>query len=995
MDFTLEIREDNMAATILSLPTATIAANEIIKNINSVLETNLITHGIQKDNLMNTIAKALKKKVNIDKLIIAVGKMPVNGNDSRIKLNFNEELDEPEDLASKNPTIINQYSANFFWPNQVIAEEIPPTEGEDGYTIFGEVLKASPGKSSSFKHNETVTKSENQFLSNVAGIATYEENQLKITVPLYISQDKLKAQLIVFPIRETSGAPSQADIEELLSRHKICKGINQEVVNWILSDLSNETEPKIVVLAEGKPPTHGDDNKITANFDKNLFEVGPLIEEESESISGYANNFFKANQVIAEDIKATDGEDGYDVFGEIIKASPGKQVDFKHDDSVTKSEDKYIAKVAGIACLVENRLTVTPPIYIPEDNMAAHLVVLPITDSSRIPDASDIGSMLSWYNINKGVDRTVIAKVLQTIATTPELKRVIVAKGKGPEKGLDAGIEWKFNHEVTDLESLLSVLTPDNFIKIKDSVVMMNQPVAVETAASPGTAGYDVHGNEKPPQDVLEVHINPGDNVEKIENNFVASAYGICELKDSKINIIPLINIPEDKMEAELTLVSDGKEIIPKSFEELSSNLKELGITEGISLAKAKRAYRDGIGDNNILKMVIAKGTPPIIGHKAKILSKIDFSIKAGKISENGNIDYRERSFVHNVNPNDVVAVQTEAKLPIDGKDVFGEKVEAGWDEDEGITIGQNINKTKKNLYVAAIKGIVCLMANTIEVMEILEIKGDLDYSIGNLEVDGAVIIHGSVLSGFSITARGEVLIHEGVDNAQVHSMQNITVTRGIVGDKSKVVSESDVTAGFVNTGTVQAKGNIIIGDTIYNGHIRCNGILEATKKHGMITGGEVYATGGIKCKSIGNEAGTPTKVGILMDSEKYEALSAIKEKLKKAQDGILALHNKLGETALSDPKKAFEIAPPTKREELFKSFSNLSALLKVEKTLKEQEEKLNQKENTDGISARVQAQDCFPGTTIVFNDKELKIDENMKRVNFRKDKLEDKIVNG
>ncbi len=996
MELKLEIRPDKMVATIFNLPTSRIEATTIIQEINSVLKTNKITHGIQKDNMMNTIARALKKKVDIDKLIIAIGKTPVNGTESRLKFNFNVELDDPpEDLVSKNQPIINEYTPNFFWSNQVIAEELAPEEGEDGYNIFGEELMASPGEIKTFNHDQNITKSENKFISNVAGIATYVQAQLKITPPLYISADNLEARFIVFPPHETAGTPASSDLKELISQANIHQGLDEKVVDGIMSGPANETGPEVVILARGKAPVNGEDNKITFHFDEDLFDPGPLIKEGNESITAYTSNFFKVNQVIATETKATNGEDGCDLFGEILKALPGNPTFFEHDDSITKTENNYIAKFAGIACNTENGMTVTPTIHISEDKMTVHMVVLPITEPSRIPDVSDIGSMLSWCKICKGLDKEALASILKNISTSPELKRAVIAKGKNPEKGSDAGIDWKVNPEVTDLESLLSPLTQDNFTKIKDNVVMINQPIAVETASSPGTAGWDVYGNELPPAEVREVQITPGNNVEKSENNFIASTYGICEVKKSTINVTPLISVSKDKMEAELTVISVGGELLPKSLDEIASNLTEIGIVEGISLANAKRAYRDGIGENQMVKMVVAKGTPPIVGHKEKILSRIDFSMKAGKESNDGNIDFRERGFVNNVHPKDVVAVQIDAKAPVDGKDVFGQTVEAGWEEEEGITIGQNIKKSGENLYIATIKGVVCLIGNNLEVMEILEIKSDIDYSVGNLKIDGAVIIHGSVLPGFSINARGEVIIKEGVENAKVHSLKNITVAQGIVGDKASVVSEADITVGFINTGTVQAKGNIVIGDTIYNGHIRCDGKLEATMKHGMITGGEVYASEGIKCKAIGNEAGTPTKIGILMDSSKYDALTAVKEKLQTVIDAISAINNKLGETALSDPKKAFEIAPPSKRDEMFKLFSNLSDLLKVRKTLEEQEESLIESGNARRKSAKVQAHNCFPGTTIVFNEKKLKIDESMKMVSFRRDYIEDKIVNG
>lgn len=122
--------------------------DDIIKIINKKLALYSIVYGIKENNFA-LIAKEIQKRLSPNfakfKVLIATGTAPINGKDSQLKtffqLNIVGQIDEKGniDFKEKNFAI----GVNI---GTVIAEYIKPTQGIDGYDIFGNLLKAQDGK---------------------------------------------------------------------------------------------------------------------------------------------------------------------------------------------------------------------------------------------------------------------------------------------------------------------------------------------------------------------------------------------------------------------------------------------------------------------------------------------------------------------------------------------------------------------------------------------------------------------------------------------------------------------------------------------------------------------------------------------------------------------------------------------------------------------------------------------------------------------------------
>ena len=125
--------------------------------------------------------------------------------------------------------------------------------------------------------------------------------------------------------------------------------------------------------------------------------------------------------------------------------------------------------------------------------------------------------------------------------------------------------------------------------------------------------------------------------------------------------------------------------------------------------------------------------------------------------------------------------------------------------------------------------------------------------------------IQGSVLPGFFVKAKGDIVVGQDVTDAIVEAGGNITVKLGIEGKgQTKVIAGGNIKAKFIINSKVEAMGTIQIDDSIINSNVFSNDKIFVTDKHGKIIGGETTALYEMQAKISGvpNENKTILAVG-------------------------------------------------------------------------------------------------------------------------------------
>ncbi len=86
-----------------------------------------------------------------------------------------------------------------------------------------------------------------------------------------------------------------------------------------------------------------------------------------------------------------------------------------------------------------------------------------------------------------------------------------------------------------------------------------------------------------------------------------------------------------------------------------------------------------------------------------------------------------------------------------------------------------------------------------IQVLAVYEVNGDLDFSVGNIDFVGDVIIRGDIKPGYSIHTSGSVTVRGTTEHATIIAGQHIVLT-GVLGHGEIVLEAGgDITAQFIH----------------------------------------------------------------------------------------------------------------------------------------------------------------------------------------------------
>ena len=104
-----------------------------------------------------------------------------------------------------------------------------------------------------------------------------------------------------------------------------------------------------------------------------------------------------------------------------------------------------------------------------------------------------------------------------------------------------------------------------------------------------------------------------------------------------------------------------------------------------------------------------------------------------------GHIDFREVDSIVQITKGQEVLQRYPEIKPEDGYDIYGEKSLAEMEESKGFLCGTNLipSKDDENIYISHIDGCLEIEKKTISVVAMAVIKGDVDYSTGNIDFNG------------------------------------------------------------------------------------------------------------------------------------------------------------------------------------------------------------------------------------------------------------------
>ncbi|MDD4803246.1 MAG: FapA family protein [Syntrophomonas sp.] len=351
------------------------------------------------------------------------------------------------------------------------------------------------------------------------------------------------------------------------------------------------------------------------------------------------------------------------------------------------------------------------------------------------------------------------------------------------------------------------------------------------------------------------------------------------------------VNIHRDKMKAFVETTPPSGNGTSCSLEMAKSILAEKGVVFGIDDKQIMKALKE---ENWGQEILVAQGQPAVDGKDAVIEYKFDIPEKKllSKEDEKGNIDFREMGLVHNITKGTILAVRTPPIPGESGKDIMSHEIVPRTGKEMPLPKGKNtVSNEEGTVLIAMIDGQISIIDRKITVSPIITINADVDYSTGNIDFIGSVLIRGNINSGFVVKAQGDIEVGGYVEGAEVEAGGNILIKGGIKsGNKGFVRAGESITARFIENSRVEAGRNVIVKEAIMQSFVSAGDSIKVSDKKATIVGGIVQATQMVEAKVIGSPLATRTiiEVGVnpLYRAE-YQNLVKIRSEKKKIFENL------------------------------------------------------------------------------------------------------------
>lgn len=157
---------------------------------------------------------------------------------------------------------------------------------------------------------------------------------------------------------------------------------------------------------------------------------------------------------------------------------------------------------------------------------------------------------------------------------------------------------------------------------------------------------------------------------------------------------------------------------------------------------------------------------------------------------------------------------------------------------------------------------------------EVEVIEQDIQSGSGSIQIPGRLIINGSILSGASVFAGGDIIVRGRIHNAFVESHGGgVYVDEGISGDGCTVRAIGDVKAKSIKKSRVETQGSVYVRDMIFKATVKAHNFVKVTDGSGIIEESYVEAGIEISVKSIGSFHGDVEETKLVLENYRQKEL--------------------------------------------------------------------------------------------------------------------------
>lgn len=406
--------------------------------------------------------------------------------------------------------------------------------------------------------------------------------------------------------------------------------------------------------------------------------------------------------------------------------------------------------------------------------------------------------------------------------------------------------------------------------------------------------------------------------------------------------------------------VGEGREL---DRETLDQALEQQQVCFGLDTALLDALPQDP--ERYFRLVTAARGTAPVNGEDGRAMDIFPRTQERKlTVDENNHVDYANLDFIHNVEKGATICRFIPPGEGTPGRTVQDQEVPAKDGKPAAVPKGRNTELSEDGLaLVATIAGHVEFSGRSFQVRPVLDIPGNVDFSVGNINFLGDVYIRGDVRSGFTVRAMGNIKVNGVVEACTLEAGRDLIVARGVQGDNQAVIrAQQNIFAKYLENCCVYAKVGLE-AECVINCDVYCDGGVTVRAGHGKIIGGKVNAAHEVDAGIVGSRVGNRTDIilgGLPCEEFDYELLVKEVEELEKTMERV--------DRQPDSPSKVSKLAKL--RMQLMLSRGKLETI--------ERDRLLQAAERRDPGLRRLKCSTVFPGTVITIGDVVRRIEDKL-----------------
>ncbi|HTY09828.1 MAG TPA: FapA family protein [Bacteroidota bacterium] len=354
--------------------------------------------------------------------------------------------------------------------------------------------------------------------------------------------------------------------------------------------------------------------------------------------------------------------------------------------------------------------------------------------------------------------------------------------------------------------------------------------------------------------------------------------------------------------------------------------LKE-GLCSAVTLSAAQRT-----------PVLIAEGIEPVVGKDGWVECLIDVQTPELLEEKGGVVDMHNLHRIHNVKKGERLVVIHPPEDGTPGMSVRGFPILPKPGKKARVFRGTCIasDPNQPDVLTATEDGHFLVKSDgTIEVQPVLTIRGDVDFSTGDIDFIGSLIVTGDVKSDFTLKVKKDIEVRGNVGDATIMAGGNVIVKSGFLGyGKGSITAEGSVTIRHVLNQTVFSGKNVTIEREAVCAKINAGDVIASPKAR--FVGCVLRAGNGVEVYDLGNGDDTQAIVRVGRRGELLEKCNSI-------NNSVAQIHKQAGEVKeclfklirmqLDAPLSAEQNALLTKLQGLQSEFPSALVNLQQEKT--------------------------------------------------------------